>query len=49
MKTYTFNYNGCIGTGKKTIKANTKKEAIKLAKERYPLLGVCVSSFKVKK
>lgn len=49
MKTFTFNYNGCTGNGRMTIDAHNKKEAIELAKEKYPFLGVCVSSFRVKK
>lgn len=49
MKTYTFNYNGKFGAGRKTIEANNKKEAIEKAKNNFPFIGVCTSSFKVKK
>ena len=49
MKKYTFTYSGTFGNGTKTIEANTKKEAIAKAKEKYPFHGVNTSSFKLAK
>lgn len=49
MKTYTFTCNSGLYRGTATIEANTKREAIELAKAKFPYHGVNASSFKVKK